>query len=36
MATELSQALKEVRTGSPETMKAFSALARAALEPKAL
>lgn len=36
MATELSQALKEVRTGSPETMKAFSALARAVLEPKAL
>ena len=36
MAGELSQALKEVRTGAPETMKAFSALARAALEPKAL
>jgi AhpD family alkylhydroperoxidase len=36
MATELSQALKEVRSGTPETMKAFSALARAALEPKAL
>jgi AhpD family alkylhydroperoxidase len=36
MAAELSEAMKEVRTGSPETMKAFSALARAALEPKAL
>ncbi len=36
MAGELSQALKEVRTGSPETMKAFSALARAALQSKAL
>jgi len=36
MAGELSQALKELRTGTPETMKAFSALARAALEPKAL
>ena len=36
IATELSPALKEVRTGAPETMKAFSALARAALEPKAL
>ena len=36
MAAELSGALKEVRIGSPDTMKAFSALARAALEPKAL
>ena len=36
IATEMSQTLKEVRTGAPETMKAFSALARAALEPKAL
>ncbi len=36
MARELSQALREVRAGAPETMKAFSALARAALEPKAL
>jgi len=36
MAAELSQAIREVRTGTPETMKAFSALARAALEPKAL
>jgi len=36
MAVELSGALKEVRAGTPESMKAFSALARAALEPKAL
>jgi AhpD family alkylhydroperoxidase len=36
MTQELSQALKEVRTGAPDTMAAFSALARAALEPKAL
>lgn len=36
MADELSQALKEVRCGSPEPMRAFSALARTALEPKAL
>lgn len=36
IAAELSQALKEVRTGSSEPMKAFSSLARAALEPKAL
>jgi len=36
MATELSQALKEVRIGTPDTMKAFSELARAATEPKAL
>ena len=36
MASELSQAIREVRAGSPEPMKAFSALARAALEPKAL
>jgi len=36
MARELSQALREVTAGAPETMKAFSALARAALEPKAL
>jgi AhpD family alkylhydroperoxidase len=33
---ELSQAIREVRSGTPETMKAFSALARAALEPNAL
>ncbi|HTJ62202.1 MAG TPA: carboxymuconolactone decarboxylase family protein [Alphaproteobacteria bacterium] len=36
MADDLSVALKEVRSGAPEQMKAFSALARAALEPKAL
>jgi AhpD family alkylhydroperoxidase len=33
---DLSQSLKELRAGTPETMKAFSSLARAALEPKAL
>lgn len=32
----LSGALKELRTGAPDQMKGFSALARAALEPKAL
>jgi len=36
IATELSVAVKEVRGGAPDAMKAFSALARAALEPKAL
>ena len=36
MTTELSPAIKELRLGTPETMKAFSALAKAALEPKAL
>jgi AhpD family alkylhydroperoxidase len=36
MATELSQAVREVRTGTPEVMKSFSAMARAALEAKAL
>ncbi len=36
MAGELSQALREVRTGAPDTMKAFSALAQAALKPQAL
>ncbi len=36
MAADLSGALKAVRTGAPETMKAFSGLARAALEAKAL
>ena len=36
IATELSAAVKEVRVGAPDAMKAFSALARAALEPKAL
>jgi AhpD family alkylhydroperoxidase len=36
MTVDLSQALRELRTGAPEPMKAFSALAKAALEPKAL
>jgi len=36
MAGDLSHALKEVRAGTPDTMKAFSTLARAALEPKEL
>lgn len=36
MAADLSGAIKAVRTGAPETMKAFSGLARAALEAKAL
>jgi AhpD family alkylhydroperoxidase len=36
MTAELAHALRAVRAGAPETMKAFSALARAALEPKAL
>ena len=36
IAAALSAPLRELRTGAPETMKAFSALARAALEPKAL
>lgn len=32
MASELSTAIKEVRLGSPEVMKSFSAMARAATE----
>jgi len=36
MTAELSQALREVRAGAPEVMKGFSAMARAALEAKAL
>jgi AhpD family alkylhydroperoxidase len=36
MTVDLSQAIKELRTGAAEPMKAFSALAKAALEPKAL
>jgi AhpD family alkylhydroperoxidase len=36
MTAQLSTALREVRTGTPDVMKGFSALARAALEPKAL
>lgn len=33
---DYTDALRPLRAGQPETMKAFSALARAALEPKAL
>ncbi len=36
IATQLSGAIKEVRLGSPEVMKAFSAMARAATEPGSL
>ncbi len=36
LAAGLSPALKELRAGAPEVMKGFSALARAALEAKAL
>ena len=36
MTVELSGAIKELRTGSGGPMQAFSALAKAALEPKAL
>ena len=36
MTQDLSQAIRELRTGAPEPMKAFSSLAKAALEPKAL
>ena len=36
MAAGLSGPLKELRTGTPDVMKGFSALARAALEAKAL
>ena len=36
LTTQMSGALREVRGGAPEVMKGFSALARAALEPKAL
>ncbi|MBN8818403.1 MAG: carboxymuconolactone decarboxylase family protein [Sphingomonas sp.] len=36
MATELSGAIKEVRLGTPEVMKAFSAMARAATQAGAL
>jgi AhpD family alkylhydroperoxidase len=36
MAKDLSGAIKEVRLGSPEVMKAFSAMARAATEAGAL
>jgi AhpD family alkylhydroperoxidase len=36
MTVDMSGAVKELRLGSPEVMKGFSAMARAALEPKAL
>ncbi len=36
MATELSGALREVRTGAPDVMKAFSGIAQAALKANAL
>jgi AhpD family alkylhydroperoxidase len=36
MAQELSGAIREVRLGSPEVMKAFSEMARAATSPGAL
>ena len=36
MARSLSEAMKEVRLGAPDVMKSFSAIARAALEHKAL
>ncbi|MDR3408376.1 MAG: carboxymuconolactone decarboxylase family protein [Methylovirgula sp.] len=36
LAAEFSQPLRELRAGTPETMRSFSALARAALEAKAL
>ena len=36
MTTDLTQAIKELRGGAAGPMQAFSALAKAALEPKAL
>jgi AhpD family alkylhydroperoxidase len=36
MTVDMSAAVKEMRLGAPEVMKGFSAIARAALEPKAL
>jgi AhpD family alkylhydroperoxidase len=36
ITTEMSAAVKELRTGMPNVMKGFSALARAVAEPKAL
>jgi len=36
MTTDLTQAIKELRGGATGPMQAFSALAKAALEPKAL
>ena len=36
LAAEMTPALRELRTGAPEVMKAFSAIARAALDGTAL
>lgn len=36
LAAEMTPALKELRTGAPEVMKGFSAIARAALDGTAL
>jgi AhpD family alkylhydroperoxidase len=36
VAASLTTALKPLRSGAPDTMAAFSSLAKAALEPKAL
>ncbi len=36
ITTEMTAAVKELRAGAPNVMKEFSAIARAALEPKAL
>ena len=36
MTTEMSAAMRELRTGMPDPMKGFSALAQAALKPGAL
>jgi AhpD family alkylhydroperoxidase len=36
LAAEFSQPLRELRNGTPDTMRSFSTLARAALEAKAL
>lgn len=36
LAAEFSPPLRELRAGTPDTMRSFSALARAALEAKAL
>ena len=36
MTQQLGVALREVRAGTPDVMKGFSALAKAALEPRAL
>src|SRR5271157_6136673 len=36
IATELTGLVKQLRVGAPDTMKAFSAMAQAASQPKAL